>query len=163
MRGTVFGKSLQDLHWRRSAQLLFTLVNIAHLRKLNKSSGFAHDWTAGVALANRRGREASPVLRHAGRGTFRLPNSEGTTGLRAACDDAKAGHERGRQLRRPYFFKGLGRTVASHTVSTVRPASSAITKASGTCGLASWLGSLGRLGWFIVRTPDRRNRSRPYP
>jgi hypothetical protein len=22
---------------------------------------------------------------------------------------------------------------------------------------------LGRLGWVIVRTPDRRNRSRPYP
>jgi hypothetical protein len=29
--------------------------------------------------------------------------------------------------------------------------------------LASWLGSLGRLGWLIVRTPDTRNRSRPYP
>jgi hypothetical protein len=26
---------------------------------------------------------------------------EGTTGPRAACDDAKAGNERGRQLRRP--------------------------------------------------------------
>ena len=23
--------------------------------------------------------------------------------------------------------------------------------------------SLGRLGWLIVRTPDIRNRSRPYP
>jgi hypothetical protein len=27
-----------------------SLVNIAHLPKLNKSSGFAHDWTACVAL-----------------------------------------------------------------------------------------------------------------
>jgi hypothetical protein len=29
--------------------------------------------------------------------------------------------------------------------------------------LASWLGSRGRLGWFIAWTPDTRNRSRPYP
>jgi hypothetical protein len=28
-----------------------SLINIAHLPKLNKSSGFAHDWTACVALS----------------------------------------------------------------------------------------------------------------
>jgi len=92
------------------------------------------------------------VRRLAGRGTLHLRNSEGTTGLRAACDDAKAGHERGRQLRRPYFFKGLGRTVASDPVSNVRPASSAITKASGTCGLASWLGFPRAFG--VVHSAD---------
>jgi hypothetical protein len=47
------------------------------------------------------GAARTPVRRHTGRETLHLPNSEGTTGPRAACDDAKAGHERGRQLRRP--------------------------------------------------------------
>jgi hypothetical protein len=52
------------------------------------------------SAARRWGREASPVRRRAARGTLHLRNSEGTSGPRAACDDAKAGHERGRQLRR---------------------------------------------------------------
>jgi len=36
-----------------------------------------------------------------------------------------------RQLRRAYFFNRAGRIAASDTVSSVRPSSSAITKASG--------------------------------
>ncbi len=37
--------------------------------------------------------------------------------------------DKSRRRRRPYFFKGLGRTAASGTVSSSRPASSVITKA----------------------------------
>jgi DnaJ-class molecular chaperone len=32
---------------------------------------------------------------------MRLPNSEGTTGAARPCDDAKAGHERGRMRKPP--------------------------------------------------------------
>ena len=50
-------------------------------------------------------------------------------------DDLGPNNERGRQLRRPYFFKDSGSTAASSIVSSARPASSAITKASGIFGL----------------------------
>src|SRR4051794_36777537 len=51
--------------------------------------------------------------------------------IRAPTDSAS---ERSSQLRRRYFFKVSGRTAASGTTSSIRPASSAITKASGTFG-----------------------------
>src|ERR1700738_1283079 len=44
-------------------------------------------------------------------------------------------------LRRPYFFMCSGKTAANGTISTVRPASSMITKASATLGLPSLIAS----------------------
>jgi hypothetical protein len=69
--------------------------------------------------------------------------------LRSACEynpNPKSGrsgtrHNRGRQLRRPYFFMCSGKTAASGTISIVRPPSSMITKASGTVGLPSLIAS----------------------
>ena len=51
--------------------------------------------------------------------------------LRTTCQ----GENRYGNLLRPYFLRGLGKTVVNGTMASARPSSSAITKASGTSGL----------------------------